>query len=741
MNDPIKGVTALQRVGVTFTAGQKQQIAAMMAANNVAGAQGIILKELQKEFGGSAEAAGKTFAGQVTILKNQLAGLGVTIMSNVMPYLTSFVTSINSNMPKIQQTITGVISAIAPIIAGIIKDIGQIVSNLIPNLGSSTQSMGSIVLGVVKGGLTALKDVLDWLAQHGSIVQAAFIGITTALAGYKAVVLATNAVQEVQSVLFAVQAIKADFASDALAAMTVSMDSNTAAQWLLNAALNANPVGIVVVAISALVAVLVYAYNKSEIFRNSVNQLWNSIKTGVLGLGASIKSAWDSISASTLAAWNVIKSYVMNTLNSVKSTITTVFNSIKSDLTNLNNALKQHQTAIKLTASILGTIFGPALIKSGIQAVTAGAQIAAGFIANVARAGVQAAVNGAKVTASFVSSMITTGAEAIANGAKVTASFIASMITAGAQAAVSGATIVGSFVASLITTAAQAIATGAAITGSLISSIIAYAADGWKAVASIAAQTAAWIAQKAQVIASTAALVASKVATAASTGATTALTAAQWLLNAALTANPIGIVIMLLAGLAAALIAAYNKSSTFRNGVNGAFNAVKEGAGVAVNWIKEKVHELANLPGEALKWGKDMLDGFINGIKSKMGELGNAVKDVGANIKSFLHFSVPDRGPLADYESWMPDFMQGLANGIDNNKFKVVDSIKSLAGDMKLTLNTGNISSNSNDKPTDNNGGTVINQYNTINSPKALSPSETARQNRRMLQQIGLQLN
>ncbi|MEF9916773.1 MAG: hypothetical protein RR275_04195 [Lachnospiraceae bacterium] len=44
-------------------------------------------------------------------------------------------------------------------------------------------------------------------------------------------------------------------------------------------------------------------------------------------------------------------------------------------------------------------------------------------------------------------------------------------------------------------------------------------------------------------------------------------------------------------------------------------------------------------------------------------------------IKSFLHFSVPDEGLLTDYESWMPDFMKGLANGIDKSKRLVSDAV------------------------------------------------------------------
>ncbi|GAB3232992.1 hypothetical protein GCM10027346_20620 [Hymenobacter seoulensis] len=67
LNDPIKGITALTRVGVTFTEAQKEQITQMVKAGNTAGAQKLILSELNKEFGGSAEAARKAAGGMATL--------------------------------------------------------------------------------------------------------------------------------------------------------------------------------------------------------------------------------------------------------------------------------------------------------------------------------------------------------------------------------------------------------------------------------------------------------------------------------------------------------------------------------------------------------------------------------------------------------------------------------------------------------------------------------------------------
>lgn len=75
LNDPAAGLTKLQRVGVTFTDQQKKQVEAMVEAGNTAGAQKVILQELNKEFGGSATKAGATYSGQLEILKNTFGDL------------------------------------------------------------------------------------------------------------------------------------------------------------------------------------------------------------------------------------------------------------------------------------------------------------------------------------------------------------------------------------------------------------------------------------------------------------------------------------------------------------------------------------------------------------------------------------------------------------------------------------------------------------------------------------------
>lgn len=90
LNDPIAGVGALSRVGVSFTEQQKAQIKTLQESGDVAGAQAIILAELNKEFGGSAAAAVDTYAGQMTVLSEQMNDVKQGVGEALLPLLTTF---------------------------------------------------------------------------------------------------------------------------------------------------------------------------------------------------------------------------------------------------------------------------------------------------------------------------------------------------------------------------------------------------------------------------------------------------------------------------------------------------------------------------------------------------------------------------------------------------------------------------------------------------------------------------
>jgi hypothetical protein len=114
LNDPITGISALQRVGVTFTQSQKDVIKHLVDTGKTADAQKVILKELNTEFGGSATSAGKTFSGQMTILANQIDNVKESVGGLIMQGLQPLIAKATAAVEAIDWTavITNVINTI-----------------------------------------------------------------------------------------------------------------------------------------------------------------------------------------------------------------------------------------------------------------------------------------------------------------------------------------------------------------------------------------------------------------------------------------------------------------------------------------------------------------------------------------------------------------------------------------------------------------------------------------------------
>lgn len=107
--------------------------------------------------------------------------------------------------------------------------------------------------------------------------------------------------------------------------------------------------------------------------------------------------------------------------------------------------------------------------------------------------------------------------------------------------------------------------------------------------------------------------------------------------------------------------------------LNEAFQA---GKNVILSWGKQ-----------AITWGSDMIKNFIEGIKKKAKDLGNAIKNLAKDyIAKYLHFSVPDAGPLADADTWAPDFVALMVKGIEDGAPKIAAAVQDFAGSMSASI-------------------------------------------------------
>ncbi len=110
LQDPTTGMTALTRSGVSFSQQQKEVIKNMQETGNLAGAQTLILEELNRQFGGSAAAAAGTYSGQMAILnhefmnvKEEIGGMVAALLIKLKPVLEDVVSGLKNGVEWLKE--------------------------------------------------------------------------------------------------------------------------------------------------------------------------------------------------------------------------------------------------------------------------------------------------------------------------------------------------------------------------------------------------------------------------------------------------------------------------------------------------------------------------------------------------------------------------------------------------------------------------------------------------------------
>jgi hypothetical protein len=160
LNDPIKGVTALTRSGVSFTAQQRDQIKAMVAAGNTLGAQRVILAEVGREFGGAAAAASDPLQRLGVIVGN----VGEDLGNALLPAIDSFATFMaDTGVPIISKFVNGLQAVPAPVYLGVAA---------VGVLGGGILAVNRAI-GVWQDVTKGVNTVLDLLAARATAAAAA----------------------------------------------------------------------------------------------------------------------------------------------------------------------------------------------------------------------------------------------------------------------------------------------------------------------------------------------------------------------------------------------------------------------------------------------------------------------------------------------------------------------------------------------------------------------------------------
>ena len=117
-----------------------------------------------------------------------------------------------------------------------------------------------------------------------------------------------------------------------------------------------------------------------------------------------------------------------------------------------------------------------------------------------------------------------------------------------------------------------------------------------------------------------------------------------------------------------------------------ALDAGEEAKNAGININDNLSQQLSAISQESSVWGADMVSGFGAGIRNNLGGLLSEVQSMASSIRSYLHFSRPDVGPLRDYEQWMPDMMMGMAEGIRANAWRLEDALNAATSYMGSSI-------------------------------------------------------
>lgn len=301
-------------------------------------------------------------------------------------------------------------------------------------------------------------------------------------------------------------------------------------------------------------------------------------------------------------------------------------------------------------------------IQSGYQTVSTAAGTVKDGLTTAASKGLsawQTVSSGASSTWDFVTSKASAGKDSLIssfNSARFRAAYLWQGVKDGGSTALTTLKSVGSSALTMGSNLGQAAKAGAASAWSgMVSGLQSVAAAGKAAgaallEAAVAAGQSALAATRAAI-----AWVAEKVATLASAVAEGVLTAAEWLLNFALNASPIGLVIIAIVALVAAVIYAWNHFTWFRVGVEVAFRAIE----AAALWLWHNVFEPA-----------------AHGIVAAFDAVGSFFSDLPGMITGFF----------SDAEHWLEDagarIIRGLVHGIESSISSVKNTLTNLTSDL-----------------------------------------------------------
>ena len=481
---------------------------------------------------------------------------------------------------------------------GVAASIGQLVGDafnaaapFVEKLASTLQSLG------------------DWAIGNGDAIRTIIAGIAGGFAAFKTASLISAAVTALKSF-------------DAAAKIAA------AGQWVLNAAMNANPIVLVVTAIAALVSALVWFFTQTE--------------TG--------RKAWAAFTSFLSSAWQSVVSFVTGLGQNIANFFTqTIPNAIQSVI----QWFQQLPSAIGTALSNLITSIGTWAVSFGQSALQAGQQ----FVSNIAN---------------FLTNLPATIAYWLAYGITSVVLWAAQLGSQAISAGQQFLTNLGTFLMQLpgniwnwLTSTVASVASWAAQMGAnALSAGSQFLSNVGTFISQLPSNVGSWLSGA---ISAAASFVGQMASNAVNAGSRFLSSIGSYISQVP---GRIG------AGLSGAISAVGSFASSMASG------ALRAGQ----QFLSNLVNTLASIPGRMVSIGSQIVQGIINGITGSIGQVGSAilggVKDAIADVKNMLGIHSPSR---LFRDQIGRNIGLGLAQGISNSQAAVMASMNDMASGVAST--------------------------------------------------------
>ena len=593
----------------------------LMANAGIKGSQaGTSLRTIMNNLAGEVKICGEAI-GEVTIQTTNADGSMRELSDILADCRAAFSQLSESEQAAAAEALVGK-NAMSGFLALMNAGEGDInkLSSAIANCDGTAQSMAETMQDNLEGQLTILKSQLQELAiSFGEILMPAIRGIVSALqkvadwlnglsdGAKKTIVTIALIVAAIGPVLIVVGKVISAIGTIMTWVPKIASAINVVkgALTALHAVMMANPIILIIAAIAALVAAFIYLWNHCEGFRNFWINLWEGIKNGVTtaveAIGNFLSNAWEAIRTTAETVWNAISGFFTGVWTAISTTATTVWTTIRDGITGAMQSIWETITTVWNT---IYEFFAPLLeaLRYLFETIWQAIQILIGMALDWIYEKIMMIWNG-------IVEFLTPILEGIR-------AFFQTIWDA---------------ISNAISTALEAIRSTVERVWNTISSFL----HGILSTISNAISTA-WN-------------------------------------------NIRNTITTIMNNVHTTVVNIWNRmKSGISSVINQIVSVIRNGLNQAVSFVK-------NLIGQAFSWGRDLIMGIVNGIRSAISAVASACTSVANTIRSYLHFSVPDVGPLTDYESWMPDFMKGIAQGIEKSKGLVSDAMDSVAAGMNIS--------------------------------------------------------